>query len=44
MRHVRSVADLTHKARSAGRLFGMLSEGLEVRNNVPPGRVTPLDL
>ena len=44
VRHVRSMADLTHKARSAGRLMGMLSEGLEVHNNVPPGRVTPVGL
>lgn len=43
VRHVRSVSDFTHKAKSARRLFTMLSEGLSTGSIVPPGRVTPIE-
>ncbi len=39
VKSVSSLADLRHKARSAGRLFNFLGSGTPVRS-VPPGRVT----
>jgi anaerobic magnesium-protoporphyrin IX monomethyl ester cyclase len=41
---VRSVDDVRHKARAAGRLLGFLTERQdEDRPVIPPGRVTPSD-
>lgn len=43
-RTIRSLHDVRHKLRSAGRLLGFLSEGDADRQTpIPPGRVTPAE-